>query len=357
MANEKLAAALRDRAASEQQIYRDRLYAMPTKEALEHAFEYAMRENILMALESPKLEDIQIRALLSSPTPLKDIFSHYDNHDFSLMVGIRKSIAELADDTVTQWRELPVYKYPGAYAREHEELELYRASHKANIACKEAIEAAVNGHYSGYCLDTKAAVREVVEQFGYERMLYVLAVTVKKKEWDGRISSGNKNWAQTVPVFEDMDGFGHNRNTAFVVDKCHSSLTDMFVTEARHEYLLTLPLTKEDIRAEALNILCKFQSLQEPNSPSGTHFMAQVSPDFLARANTKDRSRLMTLLPFRSLALSELNDRKGIYALISKDEDRTQPLRRGRSSVRTKLQSEASAPKRRASGKKKAQER
>lgn len=356
MTNEELAAKLRDRAASEQKIFRDRLYAMSAKEALEHAFEYATRENILMALESPGLEDAQIKALLSSPTPLQDIFRHYDNHDFSLMEGIRKSIAELADDTLTTWRELPVYKFPVAYAQEQGELEQYWASNKANAACKEAIEAAVSGHYSDYRLDATAAVKEVVEQFGYERMLCVLAVTVKEKEWDGRISTGNKNWARTFPAFENPDGFSPDRHTAFIVDRCGSGLTDLFVAEARHEYLLTLPLTAEDIRAEAQNILTKLQSAQEPNSPSGTHFMAQVSPDFLARANSKDRSKLITLLPFKSLALSELNDRKGIYALISKDEDRTKPLRRGRSSVRSKLQSEPSTPKRRAAGKKKEQQ-
>ena len=34
---------------------------------------------------------------------------------------------------------VPVYKYPAAYARENDELEQYRASYKANVACKNAI--------------------------------------------------------------------------------------------------------------------------------------------------------------------------------------------------------------------------
>ena len=253
----------------------------------------------------------------------------------------------------------PVYKYPGEYAREHGELELYRASGKANITCKEAIESAVNGHYNNNCLDTKAAVREVVDRFGYERMLYVLAVTVKAMEWDGRISKANKNWAQTVPVFENKDGLGFDRNTAFVVSKCHPGLTDMFVTAARHEYLLSLPLTKEDIKAEALNILSAFQNATEPNSPNGTHYMAQISPDFLARANTKDTDRLMAMLPFQTLSLSVLEGRKGKFALISKDENRFQKLVLRKPSVRKKLQEQpdADTPKPPAKGKNKAQER
>lgn len=35
-----------------------------------------------------------------------------------------------------------VYKFPAAYAREHNELEAYRASKKENIACARAIREA-----------------------------------------------------------------------------------------------------------------------------------------------------------------------------------------------------------------------
>ena len=65
--------------------------------------------------------------------------------------------------------------------------------------------------------------------------------------------------------------------------------------------------------------------------------MAQVSPDFLARANSKNRNRLVSMLPFRSLSISTLEGRKGVYALITKDEDRTQSLRLRKPSVRKKL--------------------
>ena len=40
-------------------------------------------------------------------------------------------------------KNLPVYKHPASYAREHDELAAYRASNQANAACKEAIEAAI----------------------------------------------------------------------------------------------------------------------------------------------------------------------------------------------------------------------
>ena len=103
----------------------------------------------------------------------------------------------------------PAYKYPASYARENDELELYRASSKANVACKEAIEQAIAAHYFDNILH-HGAVKEVVDQFGYERTLYVLANTVRQKDWDGRISYDNKAWAQTIPVFENPDAWGQS---------------------------------------------------------------------------------------------------------------------------------------------------
>lgn len=249
----------------------------------------------------------------------------------------------------------PLYKYPAAYARENGELEVYRASHNANIACRDAIEIAIRENYQDYRL-SKDAVKQVVDEFGYDRTLYVLATTVREKEWDGRFSHDNKEWAKTIPVFEDMDAWKINRNVEFVVDS-HPVLTDGFIDMARRAYLLTLPLTKEDIKAEAHKILSQFQDAREPNSPEGTHFMARVSPDFLARASSKDQGRLMKELPFPSLSLSTLKDRKGVFAFISQDEDRFHPPRRGRASVRENLQNTPAALKPPKPNKKSEQER
>ena len=238
---------------------------------------------------------------------------------------------------------IPVYKYPAVYAREHGELEKYRASHKANVTCKDAIETAIRDNYSDNRLG-KEAVKQVADQFGYERMFYVLANTVQLKDFDGRISRDNKDWAKTIPVFEDKDYFGDDRRSSFEVDSCNPGLTDIFINQARREYLLAQPLTKEDVQAEAARLLRRLQSEREPNSPGGTHFMAQVSPDFLIRASTKDHDRLFAMLPFKSLSFSTLKDRKGIFAFIQKDENRDQPLRLRKPSVRDKLQKTQAAP-------------
>lgn len=233
--------------------------------------------------------------------------------------------------------QTPVYKYPAAYARENNELEQYRASHKANVACKNAIETSIRDNYRNNCLGSDTA-KQVIAEFGFDRTLYVLANTVREKDWDGRIDRKNKDWARTIPVFDDENGFGDNRNLEFIVDRAHPGLVDLFINQARREYLLTQPLTKEDIQAEAARLLRRLQAEREPNSPSGTHFMTQISPDFLIRASTKDHDRLFALLPFKSLTFSMLKDRKGIFAFIQKDENRDQPLRLRKPSVKKQLQ-------------------
>lgn len=164
-----------------------------------------------------------------------------------------------------------MYPYPASYAHEHGELEQYRASHKANIVCRDAIDTAIADHYRDNRLGN-GAVKQVVEQFGYDRTLYVLANTVRQKDWDGRISRENKEWAKTIPVYEDKDSWGGE----FVVDRAHTGLMDLFTTQARREYLLTQPLTKEDIQQEAARLLGRLQEPSQPNSSSGTHFMAQM---------------------------------------------------------------------------------
>ena len=206
------------------------------------------------------------------------------------------------------------------------------------------VTSAVRGYYQGMRNMIPTAVSQVVEQFGYDRTLYVLANTVRHKEHDGRISRDNKTWARTIPIYEDPDAWGNDRNVEFVVDGHNPGLVDLFINAARHEYLLTQPLTKDDIRAEAARILSAFQAAREPNSPSGTHFMVQVSPDFLARANSKNQNRLVSMLPFRSLSISTLEGRKGVYALITKDEDRDQSLRLRKPSVRKKLSETKAEP-------------
>ena len=356
---EKLTNALYEKMSAEQDKYRAWLVVQPPEEILNHTAEYSTREDILMAMDFIELTKAQVSALLDSPTPLADVYKNWSNMDFNLMDNITAAIEDRADTVIRRAEELckaPLYKESYEYAYQHGEGDQHIASNRANIACKEAIEKAVSGHYHDNCLDVKAAVRDVVKRFSYERMLYVLANTVQAQGGDGRVSQSNKKWAQSIPVVFE----GGRRDTSYLITRAHSGLLDMFVSQARHEFLLRQPLKAADIKAEAEHILKRIQEAQEPNSPNGTHYMAQVSPDFLARAKTRDTDRLMSMLPFQSLSLSTLEGRKGTYALILKEENRFQSLVLRRPSVKKKLQEKSAvstAPSAPGKSKSKGQER
>ncbi len=128
-----------------------------------------------------------------------------------------------------------IYPHSVIYALEHGEIEQYRISHDMNVECKEAVEKAIADHYRANRLGSEA-VHQVVEQFGYERVFLVLANTVRQKEGDGRISHSNREWAKAFPVPEDKDSFGRDRNRELIVDRSHTGLMDLFLTQARKEY-------------------------------------------------------------------------------------------------------------------------
>ena len=101
------------------------------------------------------------------------------------------------------------------------------------------------------------------------------------------------------------------------------------------------------IEAEARRIVAQMEQLYAPNSPSKTHFMVEVAPAFLMIASSKDTQRLFSMLPYKSLALSTIKDRHGIYAQISKDENRDKDIRKPRPSIRAQLAADkkTAAPK------------
>ena len=340
MTNEELNTTLYKKMFAEQDKFRDWLKSQPSAEVLNHAYEYTVREDILLSLEYNDLTDAQALALLASPSPLADIYQEFDRMESSHMEEIWSCIESQADamqvsqlDQAKQlinefcmseydapadfddlsridvayttvgndgyplqvyvdlkeykiereleerpldvrqyssleelienelkgmdFRELvavteaeiqtalaaaeekvslsdlPVYRENFDYARECREVETYRISLQANIACKEAIEQAISQSYDGRRL-AEGTASKVMNQFGAERVLYVLANTIQQKEWDGRFTYPNKEWAKTVSIPPNMDSLGMDRNYAIAVSS-HPGLIDLFVTQARKE--------------------------------------------------------------------------------------------------------------------------
>lgn len=91
------------------------------------------------------------------------------------------------------------------------------------------------------------------------------------------------------------------------------------------------------IEAEAQRIVTDMKRLAAPNSPDKNHFMVEVSPYFTKLASSRDTDQLLAMLPYKSLHLSSVKDRFGIYALIDKNENRDKNIRKPRASVRKQL--------------------
>ena len=225
-----------------------------------------------MTMENIELCPEQAAALLWAGTTLSDLYKSFTKVETGYMDILRDTVEDTVKDILKaadEMRNAPVYPYPLDYAVENGELEQYHLSRKANIACKEAIEQAIAEHYADNCLDTATAVRQVADAFGYDRMLYVLAVTVQHKSWDGRFSDSNKAWAASIPVMEDRTDGSADRNVYYVVDRAHPGLTDLFLRGARKAQAQEKAKEQQTAKA-APTILEKLKKPVQKNSPNNS---------------------------------------------------------------------------------------
>jgi antirestriction protein ArdC len=135
-----------------------------------------------------------------------------------------QEMPEPATEENPSYLDVPVYRDMANYAYEAGELDIYRASRDANVACKEAIEAAISENYVDYRLSTRVAVETVLEQFSEERVQYVLANTVQHNLHDGRYHAENKDWAGKISVCEE-------NSESFIVSQVHPGLVNLFINQ------------------------------------------------------------------------------------------------------------------------------
>ena len=280
MTSEELNTALYKKMFAEQEQFKAWLLTQPPEEILNHTYEYSVREDILVTLENNDLYDEQAEALLRSESALADVYKEFSKRETDYMDVVLDSLETCADAEIAreqkrreELRNTPVYPYPFEYAAENGEEDKYRQSRKISIACKEAIEKAIEDHYADNCLNTAAAVRQVVDVFGYDRTLYVLAVTVQHKERDGRISHNNKEWAKSVPVFADRIDGSADQNVFLVVSQAHPGLTDLFirgVRKAQAQEKEKLAEMAKNKAAEKPSILEKLKRPVQRNSPNNS---------------------------------------------------------------------------------------
>lgn len=135
----------------------------------------------------------------------------------------------------------PIYPHPAAYARENGELEQYRASLKALTDCKCAIDKVINDNWDGMNFARDSA-KSVLNQFGPEKVAFILAYTVREKNLDNRFSGHNASWANTVPMY----GMAGGRDSCTL--ESHPAKVDLFIDVVRED-ILELAQEKSEARS------------------------------------------------------------------------------------------------------------
>ena len=121
-----------------------------------------------------------------------------------------------------------LYIYSLVDAREYGEVEQWRESHKENCKCARAIEDAISRSFDGHTLQGGCAA-EIIAQFGFNRVNFVLANTLREKPDDGRFSPSNRDWSRNLYVPRN------DSNWAFTVES-HPAVLDGFINLTRQAW-------------------------------------------------------------------------------------------------------------------------
>ena len=121
-----------------------------------------------------------------------------------------------------------VYLWSLQEAQKLNEVDLWRESYKENCTCARAIEQCIDENYADNRLNTDAA-KGIIDRFGFNRVNWVLANTIQRKDFDGRISQTNKEWAKGFYIPNDDIRWHYEVSS-------HPGLTDLFANRVRQEW-------------------------------------------------------------------------------------------------------------------------
>ena len=122
------------------------------------------------------------------------------------------------------------YLYLGSLeeAKQHDEVQDWKKSFRCNIHCAKAVEDTIRRGFDGRHLSGESA-KNVIEEYGFKRLAFVLANTLQEKGDDGRFSSSNKDWAKDIHIPKERD-----LNYMFAVQS-HPAVLDGFINLYRKE--------------------------------------------------------------------------------------------------------------------------
>ena len=123
MTVEECNTALYEKLFESQEKLRGWLLSQPPEEILNHAYEYTMREDILLSLEYNDLTARQAQALLALVDPLDELFHHMEQRESGQMEFVLRCMEEKGDELIAAedaaTSQIPVYLQSAAHAVEH----------------------------------------------------------------------------------------------------------------------------------------------------------------------------------------------------------------------------------------------
>ena len=140
---------------------------------------------------------------------------------------VEKRIRELvqADKYLSPEGKEAYAQYKQEQAEKAMQKEQEKLEHGTRLECKEAIEKAIAENFDGTTLPRNTA-KGVIEQYGKERVEYVLANTIMHLSHDGRFSDNNKEWAKGIVPNAEW-------NTRDLIVTSHPAVHDGFTNQAR----------------------------------------------------------------------------------------------------------------------------
>lgn len=100
MTHEELSERLYQRMNDEQEKFRAWIRTLPKERMLENAYELFIREDILFSFEENDYSDKRLSALLSSESPLADLYNSWENFENRHMDDIRNTVEVHADELI-----------------------------------------------------------------------------------------------------------------------------------------------------------------------------------------------------------------------------------------------------------------
>lgn len=95
--------------------------------------------------------------------------------------------------------KIPLYRSSLNTARHCNEVDIWRQSDLENSRCATAIHNAIDCNFVDNHLNTDF-MKSIIDEFGFDRVSYILACNIKRAMQDARYSQENKNWSELIAI-------------------------------------------------------------------------------------------------------------------------------------------------------------